>query len=153
MTLSVLPTLTAPKKGSQLALCGRHTDNSPRLVSCSNHGLINILPAKEREVLLLAAAKGLSTVEIALVLRTTGSTIRSRLTARVRPFRSLSEPDGSLMQASILDRSSTRTRWLSRILLRCLSFPNLLVFRNHGLCQLGFHLAGANPPGACRTGP
>jgi RNA polymerase sigma-70 factor, ECF subfamily len=42
-------------------------------------GLIDTLPAREREVLLLSAVKELSTVEIALVLKTTESTIRSRL--------------------------------------------------------------------------
>jgi RNA polymerase sigma-70 factor, ECF subfamily len=42
-------------------------------------GLIDTLPAKEREVLLLSAVKELSTDEIALVLHTTDSTIRSRL--------------------------------------------------------------------------
>lgn len=41
--------------------------------------LIDTLPAREREVLLLSAVKELSTVEIALVLKTTESTIRSRL--------------------------------------------------------------------------
>jgi RNA polymerase sigma-70 factor (ECF subfamily) len=41
--------------------------------------LIDALPAREREVLLLSAVKELSTVEIALVLKTTESTIRSRL--------------------------------------------------------------------------
>jgi RNA polymerase sigma-70 factor, ECF subfamily len=42
-------------------------------------GLINTLPAKERDVLLVSAVKELPTVEIALVLHTTDSTIRSRL--------------------------------------------------------------------------
>jgi len=42
-------------------------------------GLIDTLPEREREVLLLSAVKELSTVEIALVLKTTESTIRSRL--------------------------------------------------------------------------
>jgi RNA polymerase sigma-70 factor (ECF subfamily) len=41
--------------------------------------LIDTLPTREREVLLLSAVKELSTVEIALVLKTTESTIRSRL--------------------------------------------------------------------------
>ena len=41
--------------------------------------LIDTLPAREREVLLLSAVQELSTVEIALVLKTTESTIRSRL--------------------------------------------------------------------------
>ena len=42
-------------------------------------GLIDTLPEREREVLLLSAVNELSTVEIALVLKTTESTIRSRL--------------------------------------------------------------------------
>jgi RNA polymerase sigma-70 factor (ECF subfamily) len=42
-------------------------------------GLIDTLPAREREVFLLFAVKELSTVEIAQVLQTTDSTIRSRL--------------------------------------------------------------------------
>jgi RNA polymerase sigma-70 factor, ECF subfamily len=41
--------------------------------------LIDALPAKEREVLLFSAVKELSTVEIAAVLKTTTSTIRSVL--------------------------------------------------------------------------
>jgi RNA polymerase sigma-70 factor, ECF subfamily len=41
--------------------------------------LIDTLPAKEREVLLFSAVKELSTVEIAAVLKTTTSTIRSVL--------------------------------------------------------------------------
>jgi RNA polymerase sigma-70 factor (ECF subfamily) len=41
--------------------------------------LIDTLPAREREVLLLSAVKELSTVEIAVVLKTTDSTIRSLL--------------------------------------------------------------------------
>jgi RNA polymerase sigma-70 factor (ECF subfamily) len=41
--------------------------------------LIDTLPASEREVLLLSVVKELSTVEIARVLQTTDSTIRSRL--------------------------------------------------------------------------
>jgi RNA polymerase sigma-70 factor, ECF subfamily len=42
-------------------------------------GLIETLPERERQVLLLSAIKQLSTVEIARVLETTESTIRSRL--------------------------------------------------------------------------
>lgn len=41
--------------------------------------IINTLPAREREVFLLFAVQELSTVEIAQVLQTTDSTIRSRL--------------------------------------------------------------------------
>jgi RNA polymerase sigma-70 factor, ECF subfamily len=53
------------------------------LISAQQHarilGLIDKLPAKEREVLLLSAVEELSTVQIALVLNTTESTIRSRI--------------------------------------------------------------------------
>jgi RNA polymerase sigma-70 factor, ECF subfamily len=41
--------------------------------------LVDTLPLKEREVLLLSALQELSTVEIARILKTTESTIRSRL--------------------------------------------------------------------------
>jgi len=41
--------------------------------------LIDELPAKERQVLLLSAIEELSTVEIAMVLSTTESTVRSRI--------------------------------------------------------------------------
>jgi RNA polymerase sigma-70 factor (ECF subfamily) len=41
--------------------------------------MMDSLPAKEREVLLLSAMQDLSTVEIAEVLKTTESTVRSRL--------------------------------------------------------------------------
>lgn len=42
-------------------------------------GLIDELPSKEREALLLSAVEELSTVQIAVVLHTTESTIRSRI--------------------------------------------------------------------------
>ena len=41
--------------------------------------LVDKLPAKERQVLLLSALEELSTVEIASILKTTESTVRSRL--------------------------------------------------------------------------
>jgi RNA polymerase sigma-70 factor (ECF subfamily) len=41
--------------------------------------LVDKLPAKERQVLLLSALEELSTVEIAAILKTTESTVRSRL--------------------------------------------------------------------------
>jgi DNA-directed RNA polymerase specialized sigma24 family protein len=47
------------------------------------------LPAKAHEVLLLSAVKGLSTVEIALVLQITGSTIRSWLYSARKAFQVL----------------------------------------------------------------
>lgn len=53
------------------------------LISAQRHtkilNLIQTLPAKEREALLLSAVEELSTVEIAQVLNTTESTIRSRI--------------------------------------------------------------------------
>src|SRR5580698_9668919 len=58
--------------------------------------LIDTLPAREREVLLLSAVKELSTVEIALVLKTTESTIRSRLYRARHALAALLEQEGSL---------------------------------------------------------
>jgi RNA polymerase sigma-70 factor, ECF subfamily len=58
--------------------------------------LIDTLPAREREVLLLSAVKELSTVEIALVLKTTESTIRSRLYRARHALASLLEQEGTL---------------------------------------------------------
>ena len=58
--------------------------------------LIDTLPAREREVLLLSALKELSTVEIALVLKTTESTIRSRLYRARHALAELLEQEGSL---------------------------------------------------------
>ena len=59
-------------------------------------GLIDNLPAREREVLLLSAVKELSTVEIALVLDTTESTIRSRLYRARHALATMLEQEGSL---------------------------------------------------------
>ena len=42
-------------------------------------GLIDRLPAKERQALLLSAVEELSTVEIAVILQTTESSVRSRI--------------------------------------------------------------------------
>src|ERR1700723_2663417 len=58
--------------------------------------LIDTLPAREREVLLLSAVKELSTVEIALVLDTTESTIRSRLYRARHALAAMLEQEGSL---------------------------------------------------------
>lgn len=58
--------------------------------------LIDTLPAREREVLLLSAVNELSTVEIALVLKTTESTIRSRLYRARHALGALLEQEGSL---------------------------------------------------------
>jgi RNA polymerase sigma-70 factor (ECF subfamily) len=55
--------------------------------------LIDTLPAKEREVLLLSAVKELSTVEIAAVLKTTTSTIRSVLYRARQALRVLVEAE------------------------------------------------------------
>jgi RNA polymerase sigma-70 factor, ECF subfamily len=53
------------------------------LIAAQRHAhilhLIDELPAKEREVLLLSAVEELSTAQIAVVLSTTESTIRSRI--------------------------------------------------------------------------
>jgi RNA polymerase sigma-70 factor, ECF subfamily len=58
--------------------------------------LIDTLPARERETLLLSAVQELSTVEIALVLKTTESTIRSRLYRARHALAALLEQEGSL---------------------------------------------------------
>ena len=59
-------------------------------------GLIDTLPEREREVLLLSAVKELSTVEIALILKTTESTIRSRLYRARHALAALLEQEGTL---------------------------------------------------------
>lgn len=58
--------------------------------------LIDSLPEREREVLLLSAVKELSTVEIALILKTTESTIRSRLYRARHALAALLEQEGTL---------------------------------------------------------
>ena len=58
--------------------------------------LIDTLPHNEREVLLLSAVKELSTVEIALVLKTTESTIRSRLYRARHALAAMLEKEGTL---------------------------------------------------------
>jgi RNA polymerase sigma-70 factor, ECF subfamily len=58
--------------------------------------LIDDLPEREREVLLLSAVKELSTVEIAVVLKTTESTIRSRLYRARHTLAGLLEQEGTL---------------------------------------------------------
>jgi RNA polymerase sigma-70 factor, ECF subfamily len=58
--------------------------------------LIDTLPVREREVLLLSAVKELSTVEIAQVLNTTDSTIRSRLYRARHALAALLEQEGRL---------------------------------------------------------
>lgn len=59
-------------------------------------GLIDTLPARERETLLLSAVQELTTVEIALVLKTTESTIRSRLFRARHALAALLEQEGTL---------------------------------------------------------
>lgn len=65
------------------------------LIASQSHArilrLIDGLPAKEREVLLLSAIEELSTVEIAVVLKTTESTIRSRIFRARRALASMLE--------------------------------------------------------------
>jgi RNA polymerase sigma-70 factor (ECF subfamily) len=61
-------------------------------------GLIDTLPAREREVFLLSALNELSTVEIALVLQTTDSTVRSRLYRARKALKTLIGQDGRLRQ-------------------------------------------------------
>src|ERR1700761_1072706 len=71
-----------------------------RVITAQRHArilaLIDTLPAREREVLLLSAVQELSTVEIALVLDATESTIRSRLYRARHALAALLEQEGSL---------------------------------------------------------
>jgi RNA polymerase sigma-70 factor (ECF subfamily) len=59
---------------------------------------IDTLPAREREAFLLSAVNELSTVEIARVLQTTDSTIRSRLYRARKALQLLIGQEGSLRQ-------------------------------------------------------
>jgi DNA-directed RNA polymerase specialized sigma24 family protein len=59
---------------------------------------IDTLPAREREVFLLSAVNELSTVEIAVILQTTDSSIRSRLYRAGKALQVLIGQDGSLKQ-------------------------------------------------------
>lgn len=56
--------------------------------------LIDRLPAKEREALLLSAVEELSTAEIAAVLKTTESSVRSRIFRARRELSALLEQEG-----------------------------------------------------------
>ncbi|MGC2402892.1 MAG: RNA polymerase sigma factor [Acidobacteriaceae bacterium] len=71
-----------------------------RAITAQRHArilrLIDTLPEREREVLLLSAVKELSTVEIALILKTTESTIRSRLFRARHGLAALLEQEGIL---------------------------------------------------------
>lgn len=58
-------------------------------------GLIDKLPAKERQVLLLSAVEELSTAEIAMVLKTTESTIRSRIFRARRGLQSMLDQEAN----------------------------------------------------------
>jgi RNA polymerase sigma-70 factor, ECF subfamily len=60
--------------------------------------IIGTLPAREREVFLLSAVNELSTVEIARVLQTTDSTIRSRLYRARKALQVRIGHDGGLRQ-------------------------------------------------------
>jgi len=57
--------------------------------------MMDSLPAKERQVLLLSALQELSTVEIAGVLKTTESTVRSRLFRARQRMRERLEAEGA----------------------------------------------------------
>ncbi len=68
------------------------------LISSQEHArilaLIDRLPAKEREALLLSAVEELSTVQIAAVLGTTESSVRSRIFRARRELSALLENEG-----------------------------------------------------------
>ncbi|HTY85490.1 MAG TPA: RNA polymerase sigma factor [Silvibacterium sp.] len=75
----------------------RRADDS--LISSQEHNrilkLIERLPRKEREALLLSAVEELSTVQIAAVLGTTESSIRSRIFRARRQLSALLETEGA----------------------------------------------------------
>ena len=68
------------------------------LISSQEHArilaLIDRLPAKEREALLLSAVEELSTLQIAAVLKTTESSVRSRIFRARRELSALLEKEG-----------------------------------------------------------
>lgn len=68
------------------------------LISSQEHArilaLIDRLPAKERQALLLSAVEELSTAEIAVALRTTESSVRSRIFRARRELSALLEREG-----------------------------------------------------------
>jgi len=68
------------------------------VISSQQHGrilgLIDRLPARERQALLLSAVEELSTAEIASVLRTTESSIRSRIFRARRELAALLQKEG-----------------------------------------------------------
>jgi RNA polymerase sigma-70 factor (ECF subfamily) len=69
-----------------------------KLISSQAHAqilaLIDRLPSKEREALLLSAVEELSTAEIAQVLKTTESSVRSRIFRARRELSALFEKEG-----------------------------------------------------------
>lgn len=69
--------------------------------------LIDTLPVREREVLLLSAVKGLSPIEIALALKTTDSTIRSLLYRARKTLQVLMEAGSEPGRADVTNRRST----------------------------------------------
>ena len=68
------------------------------LISSQEHArimaLIDLLPAKERQALLLSAVEELSTAQIASVLKTTESSVRSRIFRARRELSALLEKEG-----------------------------------------------------------
>jgi RNA polymerase sigma-70 factor, ECF subfamily len=75
---------------------GRRVDDD--LISSQEHGrilaLIDRLPAKEREALLLSAVEELTTAQIAMTLKTTESSVRSRIFRARRELSALLEKEG-----------------------------------------------------------
>ena len=69
------------------------------LIAAQQHArilhLIDSLPSKEREVLLLSAVEELSTAQIAMVLETTESTVRSRIFRARRELAAKLEREGA----------------------------------------------------------
>jgi RNA polymerase sigma-70 factor, ECF subfamily len=78
-------------------------------------GLIDTLPDREREVFLLAAVNELSTVEIAQVLQTTDSTIRSRLYRARKALQVLIGHDGLRQNLRQVEEEATNLAPESRI--------------------------------------
>ncbi|MGA8531629.1 MAG: RNA polymerase sigma factor, partial [Acidobacteriaceae bacterium] len=68
------------------------------VISLQEHGrilrLVDLLPAREREALLLSAVEELTTAEIAAALKTTESSIRSRIFRARRELAVLLEKEG-----------------------------------------------------------
>jgi RNA polymerase sigma-70 factor (ECF subfamily) len=92
------------------------------LIAAQRHagvlGLIDTLPAREREVFLLSAVNELSTVEIAQVLHTTDSTIRSRLYRARKALQVLIGQDGLRQDLRQVEKEATNVGIASRSGLR-----------------------------------